>query len=630
MATLPTRLVEIEFDAGVWTDVAADVVSISTRRGRNRESGAFETGTMQLVLRNDTRKYDPDHTTGPYYGKLRPNRRVRFRATYAAVTYDVYVGYIDRITQQYGGPNDATAEIAVSDLFKILNRVELPRSVYLATVTEDTPEIWYHLDEPSGSATTMNSGSLGRAYDGTWATYPGFGPPELGESGLIVRDDGTAVRAIGLTGYSVNELPVDYGVGSARPFAIEAWVRMNAAATGGVNIYWQPGPGASGESVKFQWPADNRPGFVIYNTAGTAYAVRTSSTLTTGTTYHLVARHDADRTMHVFVNGVEETTADLGVPGTTTGTITKTVGAARFPEAGAVTGDDVVIDEAAIYTAAAGAALSSTQIAEHNTAGRTPWDGDLPGTRLVRVFTLAGVGDYEIDDGVQTLQATDLGGNALAYAQKVEETDAGRLLVTADGTVRFLDRATAQTGGYLTSQATLVDDDAGAGVPYRFVSADVDEATIVTRATVSREGSVAVTYGDAAAQTEFQIVDETHEGLLHDDDTYSLHYAQWIVNTHKTPSSRVGTVTLDLAKDPAVLYPAILDLELAQRVTYKRKPQNIGAVISLPMRVEAIEHATGGHYWNTRLQLSPFNLGEGGYGVGVWDTSLWDQAVWGL
>jgi hypothetical protein len=288
-----------------------------------------------------------------------------------------------------------------------------------------------------------------------------------------------------------------------------------------------------------------------------------------------------------------------------------------------------VIDEVALYTSA----LSSARVAAHNSGARTPWTGDLPGARLGRILDLAAVptADRNIDTGSTVLQSTSLGGSALAYAQKVEETDFGELFVTRDGKVRYISRDNLYTGTYLTSQATLVDDDSGAGVPYlNGGSADVDGSIIVTRSTVSRDGSIAVTYYDAAAKAEFGWLDDTHDGLLHASDAYSLAYAQWIVNTHKAPATRIGALDLALAKDPPTMYPAILALELGDRVTYKRKPQNLGAVISIDMRVQSIAHDTGAGYWRTKLELSPINLAAGGAPVGVWDVSLWDQSVWGI
>lgn len=603
----------VEFDSGTWTDLTADAVSLSTRRGRNRESGAFETGRLTATLRNDDRRYDPDHVTGTYYGKLRPNKRIRLTAYYGGITYPIFQGYVDRVTQNYGGPNDATATFEASDLFKLLNRVELPGSVYAAEVAADTPTHQWRLGEPQGSTVARDAGSS--PVNGTYA-----GTVTLGEAGAPVRDTDTAVRLD-----SVGR--VEFGAGArvtGFPYTVELWLKVPVRSTTG--NYWFYGQNtAGGASAPY--------GYVTGTDLGDPGKVRFDSITST-------VRIDDDAWHHVVLKASSGAAGgqELLIDGVSQGTGTATapagvgvfLGTPDHPAFSALSNHPWpgAIDEVAVYASA----LTSTRIGAHNAAARTPWTGDTPGARLVRIWDIAGVptADRVTSAGVQTLQATSLGGSALAYAQKVEETDAGRLFVDASGRVTFLSRTNADTGTYLTSQTTLVDADSGAGRAYRYTSADVDEGALVTRATVSREGSIAITYKDAAAVAEFGLIDETHEGLLHADDTYSLYYAQWVVNTHRTPATRTGMVELFLRTDPALMYPDIFGLEIADRVTYKRKPQDTGAIVAQDMRVEAIEHEAAAKDWITRLQLSPFNPGQGGYGTGVWDTSLWDQAVWGL
>jgi hypothetical protein len=836
VATLPTTTLEIEFDTGVWTNVAGDLVTGTTRRGRNRESGAFEAGTLEFTLRNDTRTYDPDHTAGPYYGKLRPNRRVRLQAAYntitslrlpgtsgayastpdtaalsitgdidirvkvamddwtpafeqtliakyytgtpnrswriyaapagviraafsptgvtpydvvawthgltdgstiwlryvhdvdngsgghtaylysstdavtwtlrhtttnagiagatsifdstapvevgsfnlgasgptagnvyaveirngidgivvaspsfdqtapngsvygsttltdpqgnvwtrngsasfatTATTYPIFAGYVDRIEQVYGGPNDATAQFSVTDHFKLLNRAELPPSVYAAEVRDDSPVLWWRLDEPAGSTVATDASGNNRTGAVVGAT--------TGAASLVVRDPGAAAQLAQTPPSAIG--PGAVTLTESTPWAIELWLTLTGPPTAIQSIFLATnGPARPVDANYLDLQLNNATSLLTFNVdnaAGTSHAVNPPAALTVGPTYHLVFTHDSDRVLRAYVNGALAATG-----ATTTGTFTITEITLGSPDNYSWS-TGAVIDEFAVYTGGATTALSAARIAAHNTAGRTPWNGDLPGTRLTRIYEASAPGDYVTGAGTTTLQATDLGGTALSYAQKIEETERGWLFVSREGDVTFIGREQGITGAYLTAKAVLVDDDSGAGIPYRHVGARVDEADIVTRATISREGSVAITYEDAAAVAEFNVIDEIHEGLLHNSDTYSRAYAEWIVNTKKNPTTRIGAITLELTKEPAAMYPAILGLELADRVTYRRKPQNTGATIELPMRVEAIRHAIGRQQWQTTLQLSPFN--PGGYPVFTWDVTTWDNHVWGL
>lgn len=622
MAVTPTRILEIEFDAGVWTDVTGDLVDLETRRGRNRESGAFETGQLVFTLRNDTRKYDPDHTAGTYYGKLRPNRRVRLRATYSAVTYPIFLGYIDRISQIAGGPNDATAQFQVSDIFKLLNRAELPVSAYAAEILTDAPVHWWPLGDPTGSTQIANA--IAPAYP-----LDVKGAPVFGEASLAVRDPGTAIRFPTGADFLQGIFPE-----GTWPLTTAGTIEFLYKKTSGndpiVGLYvLAPIPFGVDPLITVSGNVQ----ITVLNNAGTAFSVSTTGVnLNDLATHHIMITWAAGTNIKIYVDGADRTSAAVAFSGSMANTANKwafIINGIDYPPfvTAAGVGSLATYDEAAVYNTA----LSAARAAAHNAAARTPWNGDLPGTRLGRIFDLAAVpvADRNIDVGTTTLQATSIGGSALGYAQKVEETEIGWLFVARDGKVRFISRESGFTGAYLTSLATLVDDDSGAGIPYRQADADVDESIIVTRSTASREGSFAVTVYDTAAKTEFGWLDETHEGLLHNSDAYSASYAQWVLNTHKAPGSRVGTVALELTKDPAAMYPAILALELGDQVTWKRKAQNVGSVVTIPMRVEAISHETGPHYWLTRLQLSPFNLAAG-LPVGVWDVSLWDQAVWGI
>lgn len=148
----------------VWADVTADVVSISCRRGRNRELDAFDAGTATIELRNNSRQYDVTNTAGTYYGGILP--RLPLRVTVQETV--IFNGYIEDYDYGYDNPGRtldfSTVTITAIDGFTIL------ATTYLAAYTNtsqgsgarvnavlDRPEVNY----PYGRAISTGSSTLG-------------------------------------------------------------------------------------------------------------------------------------------------------------------------------------------------------------------------------------------------------------------------------------------------------------------------------------------------------------------------------------------------------------------------------------------------------------------------------------
>lgn len=108
-----------------FVDVSPYVRSVSTRRGRQRSTEQFATGTATVVLDNRDARFDPLNLTGPYsaggVSGVVPMRPVRISAIYNGVTYRLFTGFIDTWTFNYEpGLTDGTATIACSDGLKLL------------------------------------------------------------------------------------------------------------------------------------------------------------------------------------------------------------------------------------------------------------------------------------------------------------------------------------------------------------------------------------------------------------------------------------------------------------------------------------------------------------------------------
>ena len=79
----------------IWTDITADVIRVNISRGRTSEFSNYSPGVATITLDNSDRTYDPEYTSGPYYGALNPMVQLRVTAKYSTGTLHViYRGFV--------------------------------------------------------------------------------------------------------------------------------------------------------------------------------------------------------------------------------------------------------------------------------------------------------------------------------------------------------------------------------------------------------------------------------------------------------------------------------------------------------------------------------------------------------
>lgn len=122
--SVATYQVEVDWSGnGVFgggnEDVSAYVKSFRTDRGYDDEQNRSLTGSAIIVLNNEDKRFSPDYSAGPLYGNLKPGRKLRIRATFGGNTYNMFTGYIKRITPR-PDPNIKECTIQATDLMDIL------------------------------------------------------------------------------------------------------------------------------------------------------------------------------------------------------------------------------------------------------------------------------------------------------------------------------------------------------------------------------------------------------------------------------------------------------------------------------------------------------------------------------
>jgi hypothetical protein len=119
---------------GTWTNVTLRAKrGITTRRGSSRVESPvirYDAGTASCHVNNTDRRFDPTALDGPYAtgvrSKVTAMRPIRYRATWNAVTYDLWRGFIDKWDVDHVADVYSEALVTATDGFKVLRNRRRP------------------------------------------------------------------------------------------------------------------------------------------------------------------------------------------------------------------------------------------------------------------------------------------------------------------------------------------------------------------------------------------------------------------------------------------------------------------------------------------------------------------------
>lgn len=635
--TFPVVTVEIAFttmpgDVPSWTDVSAYVDEVPTiKRGRDDEfSDNFAAGTATIVLDNTDRRFEPEFAAGPYYPDVRPMRRVRIRALWAAVTYDLFSGYIERWPVEYGMVMGKVV-VTATDAFLPLAQTGLPGSVWEIEVLADNPIAWYRLGESSGTVMGDSSGS------GHHGTYIG-GPTFNSRTGLVSRDPNNGMAFNNGQRGDFSAAAALLAAPGSPPFTIEAWIQLpeQPAPVAGEDTLADAAVIVLGSNGAMTSPlvafyVDGSTGvagkgklvMLIDDGGGSSFRrlVYSSVRVDDGRVHYVVAVATSGSDIALWIDGVNSTNVLTGWSGTP-----GAVAVWSWSIGGSVTrGGQIsfagVLDEVVFHTSA----LPSARIAAHYAAGTEPWASDTSGERVDKVLDAIGwpAADRDVDTGQSVLQATGLGGMALPYLQAVARSEAGAFFVTTEGEVRFRERHALLAAPYTVSQATFGDDGAELGYVDLKPDYSVDRVRNVIRR--GRTGGSVQEARDATSIAEFLVREDSQTDLMFASDEEATDAAGWTLARRKDPALRFDALEVEPYGDETNLFPQLLGRSIGDRITVRRRPGAGGAMIEREVHIEGIQHRLGpGLHWRTRWSLSP---ADAAVTYWVWDTSTWDVST---
>jgi hypothetical protein len=337
---------------------------------------------------------------------------------------------------------------------------------------------------------------------------------------------------------------------------------------------------------------------------GSTFDVWTSSVLVNdGRPHHVVATIGLTNS-GLWVDGVKATktesnvTAGASLINTTDGT----VGGKSYyllPDYACSKEFVGTIDELLIWDSP----LTTAQITNHYEIGSGTFQNnertDLRAGRILDLIDWPSDG-RQFGTGLSTMAPFVPGGKtALAALQEVEAAEQGMLLAGADGKVRFITRQDFNTA---TTAATFGDSTGELG--YQDIVIEQSDADIANQVTVSRANGGSSTQIDATSQASYWPRTLEVTDLQIDDDAFTEQLAKDLLRRYKTPQTRIRSLSGTVRGRSAADIQTMLDVEIGDRVTVKRRPQNVGSAISQNLQIQSINGEIG-----TDNMVLSFDLG---------------------
>lgn len=599
----PTFKVEIAFGetpletSPSWTDVTEYVrynPPPHIVRGRTSERSAYTAGTATFTLDNRDRRFDPTYSSGPYYGDLVPGVRVRITATYSAVVYDMFTGWVTGWPQTLTmNGRDSTVTIGCVDGLAWLNRARVSDDqVYdvadgfgsLVLALRGTDDyIWR--DEKGGNNASMIYGQRNQ----TSTLAVGMASPAITFDGSTLWRVGTEVESNPAT-YADATLAF-WIRSSQRPDTSGYYTGSDVGvmgdaekSTGGPYYGTQIRINADGQLV---WSTVTSLGFKSYTTV---------QTIADGQPHHIVLVRDASVSVacaiyvdSIAVPMIEDSSslviASLGVD---------TFGNASAQVDGTYTGNQFfngALQDVFLWSKA----LTPIEVYQLHamSAGRLFEPiADRVTRFLDDVDWPAGWRDLASTLRATAGQLTFNSRTGLECLQECERTEQGYLFAAKDGDITFCQRYWHQedTRGSVP-QAVFSDDGAATAIRYsgtfgfRYNDQDIrNDVVVVAEGIGQGRTSDLVSIGAYGAQgAKLSTVLSTVQSAA--DMSSGLAYKFGSPNWR----SQQMVVYPGAATQPSTAWAKTLGLELADRITQEITPMRVGSQIAKDMLVGRIE-----------------------------------------
>ncbi len=621
MTGLPASLaVEVQFAAGVWTDVTPwmEPSPLTIHIGRTSVYSQPGAGTLDgLQLRNADGRFTPlrqvltdGATPHPYYPHVEPYRLIRVRYS-AGGTRVRFLGRVKAWSPSWGIDGQPVVTVSAVDRLDRLAKGRMPSALgYAVQAINADLGPYYPLTERAGAVVAV-------AADGqrtlTQATYGGSGGlVAWGQTG-VHDGNGTGVTFAPASIADGQTLRGDATWATGKDFAVAVWIRC-PKPTVQITILAFDGYASVAPPPQFGIDIDTN-GHLVYRDA--SYSVTYTDIVVSDDLWHMVAFTRTISGTRSYIS----MTVDGQVVGTTIATdygvghgYTAMYVGGPSPDAdyvGYVYAGDM--GYVACWSAPGGGGVV-TNFPFIYQAGLGFRD-DLTGEQVYRFLDSAGVdtADEALDTGVETCRGYDwTSSDVLAACQAMATTEGqGSVFYCGpDGQLRFRDRTFRSETVALTLDAER-DLDGGTYTP------DYSDTQLVNAATCTRA------YDGGSVTVQDHGSEVAYGRVTSDVTSYSsqLDYVRRRAQSELAgqPGFRLDQVALDLMTAQTDYYAALSGVEIGSRIRIVGLPDGQTPATTLDLYVEG---------WTETIAPDQYTV--------VWDTSpadnpphgRWDAFRW--
>lgn len=613
MAGLPTLLVEVEFTAGVWTDITGRVLlseGVSRTYGRGDQYSEVQPGTLELTVDNSDGRFTAGYTSGLYWPNVKVGKAIRLSHTFDGVLRRRSQCHVNEWPTAWPAGQGGTgvyvpARITATDASRRLNRGRKLRSVLQEEILYDGPVAYWPLGEPEGSTIAADvsgpstSMTVGQAGGGGALTFgSGTGPPRDGlpavQTAPVDADNGKFLRSGAIPGAVVG------GV-----CTLECWALAPTGVASGSTVM----TGVFGDRRSYLTVNFDATGRLVLRAlimdssdVSTVATVTTAGVYANALTHHIVGVCTVTATavtVTLYVDGAlrgTQTTAGTGLPVPTT---VADVAVGAYPPRYGYTAGGLfagTFAHAAVY----GKAVTPAQSLAHYLAGVTGFAGEKTDVRITRLARYAGITSLALDAGASGIAAQDTAGQT-AHTAMVEAVQAEDGLLFFDGQGRLV----MQSKTRRFNQATSFTLTAGT---VQEIGAD----TVLTTDDSQQVNDAAYTRSGGATQRALNLTSIAADGTYGDErtlllatDNEVLDRANWAVQTRAVPAARCPAVTVDLLTQPtAALVTSVLGADLSARFTVNGLPSQAPGS-SVDLIVEGVTERLSATEWTVTFNTSP-------------------------